>query len=210
MALIQFTRNHTDHSTDKGYQFEFFCDRCGNGFMTAFQPSAIGMATSAVRVVGNLFGGFLGSVGSNSYEIERAIQGPGHDNAFRHAVEETKPNFKQCPRCSHWVCASTCWNKQKQLCYACAPDLQTELASAQVQATIDQMHDQLRAAPLTKDMDLLSDASAACPACGAHTQGAKFCPECGVSLRPKNECNRCGTKVDGPSKFCPECGNKMA
>ena len=30
MALIQFTRNHTNHSTDKGYQFEFFCDRCGN------------------------------------------------------------------------------------------------------------------------------------------------------------------------------------
>ncbi|MFY9562138.1 MAG: zinc ribbon domain-containing protein [Terriglobales bacterium] len=32
MALIQFTRNHTDHSTDKGYQFEFFCDRCGTKF----------------------------------------------------------------------------------------------------------------------------------------------------------------------------------
>jgi hypothetical protein len=29
MALIQFTKNHSDHSTDKGYQFEFFCDRCG-------------------------------------------------------------------------------------------------------------------------------------------------------------------------------------
>lgn len=28
MALIQFTRNHSDHSTDRGYQFEFFCDRC--------------------------------------------------------------------------------------------------------------------------------------------------------------------------------------
>ncbi len=30
MALIQFTKNHTEHSTEKGYQFEFFCDRCGN------------------------------------------------------------------------------------------------------------------------------------------------------------------------------------
>ena len=26
MSLIQFTRNHSDRSTDKGYQFEFFCD----------------------------------------------------------------------------------------------------------------------------------------------------------------------------------------
>jgi hypothetical protein len=31
MALIQFTRNYQDLSTDQGYQFEFSCDRCGNG-----------------------------------------------------------------------------------------------------------------------------------------------------------------------------------
>ena len=49
MALIQFTKNHSDHSTDKGYQFEFFCDRCGNGFMTAFKPSITGYAGSALR-----------------------------------------------------------------------------------------------------------------------------------------------------------------
>jgi len=36
IALIQFTRNHTDHSTDKGYQFEFCCDRCGNGYKSEF------------------------------------------------------------------------------------------------------------------------------------------------------------------------------
>ena len=40
MSLIQFTRNHNDHSTDKGYQFEFFCDRCHNGFMSGV--SALG------------------------------------------------------------------------------------------------------------------------------------------------------------------------
>jgi hypothetical protein len=58
MAPIQSTSNHTDHSTDKGYQIEFFCDRCGNSFMTEFKASAIGMAGSAMRTVGNLFGGF--------------------------------------------------------------------------------------------------------------------------------------------------------
>jgi hypothetical protein len=55
MALIQFIRNHTDHSTDEGYQFEFFCDRCGNGFKSAFQASAVGMAGSALRTMSNLF-----------------------------------------------------------------------------------------------------------------------------------------------------------
>jgi rRNA maturation endonuclease Nob1 len=29
MALIQFTRNYRDDSTDRGFQFEFFCTKCG-------------------------------------------------------------------------------------------------------------------------------------------------------------------------------------
>ena len=36
MALIKFTKNHTDHSNDTGYQFEFFCDHCGNGYVEQF------------------------------------------------------------------------------------------------------------------------------------------------------------------------------
>ena len=209
MPLIQFTRNHTDHSTDKGYQFEFFCDRCGNGFMTQFQASAAGMAGSALRTVGNLFGGFLGSAGSSSYEIERAVQGQGHDHAFRQAVEETKPLFRQCPKCSHWVCQATCWNAKRMLCYDCAPDIETELASAQAQTTVEQMKQKLQEQDLTKGLNLTAEAAALCPSCGARTQGAKFCPECGKPLRPKGECPRCGTHVEAGAKFCPECGNKM-
>ena len=29
MALIKFTRNYNDKSTDTGFQFEFYSDRCG-------------------------------------------------------------------------------------------------------------------------------------------------------------------------------------
>src|SRR5262249_18321295 len=119
MTLIQFTRNHNDRSTDKGYQFEFQCDRCGNGFETEFKPSAIVMAGSALRAAGNLFGGILGSASNSAYEIERAIQGPGHDHAFRDAVEEAKPNFRQCPKCTHWVCIGSCWNAKRSLCFDC-------------------------------------------------------------------------------------------
>jgi len=209
MALIQFTRNHHDHSTDKGYQFEFFCDRCGNGFMSEFQSSAMGLAASALRTAGSLFGGFLGSAGSSAYEVERAVQGPAHDHAFRAAVEEAKPNFRQCPKCSKWVCATVCWNGKRMLCFDCAPDVETELAAAQAQATVDQMKQKVQQQDLTKNLDLTSEAVALCPGCGARTQGAKFCPECGRSLRPKDECPRCGTHVDAGTKFCPECGNKM-
>ena len=210
MALIQFTRNHSDHSTDRGYQFEFFCDRCRNGFKSDFKASMVGMAGSAVRTVGNLFGGILGNMGHNAYEIERAVQGPAHDNAFRAAIEEARPHFRQCPKCSHWVCQATCWNNNRMLCYDCAPDIETELASAQVHAQVDQIRQKVREIDYTRDMDLTSEAAALCPSCGSRTQGAKFCPECGKPLRPKNECSRCGTKFEAGTKFCPECGNKVA
>lgn len=209
MALIQFTRNHNDHSTDRGFQFEFFCDRCGNGFMSEFQASAAGMAASALQSAGNLFGGLLGRASSSAYEIERAIQGPAHDKAFREAIEAAKPNFRQCPKCTKWVCKATCWNDKRSLCFECAPDLETEMASAQVQTTVEQMKDKIRQQDLTKGLDLTSEAVALCPGCGARTQGAKFCPECGKPLRPKNECSKCGTKFEEGTKFCPECGTKV-
>jgi hypothetical protein len=209
MTLIQFTRNHTDHSTDRGFQFEFFCDRCGNGFMSEFQASAAGMAASALQSAGNLFGGILGRASSSAYEIERAVQGPAHDKAFRSSIEEAKPNFRQCPKCTKWVCKASCWNEKRSLCFECAPDIETELASAQVQTTVEQMKQKLQEQDLTKGMDLTKEATALCPACGAHTQGAKFCPECGKPLRPKNECSKCGTKFEAGTKFCPECGTKV-
>jgi hypothetical protein len=209
MSLIQFTRNHTDHSTDRGFQFEFFCDRCGNGCMSEFQASAVGMAASALQTAGTLFGGILGRASSSAYEIERAVQGPAHDKAFRAAIEEAKPNFRQCPKCTKWVCKASCWNEKRSLCYECAPDIETELAAAQAQTTVEQMREKIQQQDLTKDLDVTSEAAALCPACGARTQGAKFCPECGKPLRPKNECTKCGTKFEAGTKFCPECGTQV-
>ena len=36
---VPFTSNYTDVSTYDGYQFEFYCRRCGNGHRSAFRPS---------------------------------------------------------------------------------------------------------------------------------------------------------------------------
>ena len=208
MALIQFTRNHTDNSTDKGYQFEFFCDRCGNGFMSEFKASMTGLASSALQAAGSVFGGIFGRASAGSYEIQRAIAGPAHDRAFQAAVEEAKPNFRQCPKCAKWSCLSMCWNEKRGLCYTCAPSVETELAAAQAQATVTQIQEKVRNQDLTKEIDVTSEAAALCPSCGARTQGAKFCPECGKPLQAKNQCSRCGTKFEAGAKFCPECGNK--
>ena len=49
MPMIQFVNNYDDLSTDRGFQFKFHCDKCGNGFMSRFQMSTIGTAGSLLR-----------------------------------------------------------------------------------------------------------------------------------------------------------------
>ncbi len=72
MSMIRFTENYDDLSTDRGYQFKFHCDKCGNGFMSSFETSAVGVAGGLLHVAGNLFGGLLGSAGDSAYEVQRA------------------------------------------------------------------------------------------------------------------------------------------
>lgn len=60
MDAIEFTRNYTDHSTDRGFQFEFQCDRCGNGYKTQFQAWALGNVSGALDAASSLFGGVFG------------------------------------------------------------------------------------------------------------------------------------------------------
>lgn len=208
MSLIQFTENYDDLSTDHGYQFKFFCDRCRNGYMSSFQPSVIGTAGSLLRAAGSVFGGFIGNVGSGSYEVQRAIGGKPHDDALRKAVEEVRGKFHQCKRCGKWVCPDNCWNIKRGMCTECAPDIQAELAAAQVQATIEQINEGVRKVDFTKELDLAGEATATCPKCGARTTG-KFCLECGAAVAPKLKCVNCAASVDQAAKFCPECGTPV-
>jgi len=49
MASIWFTGNYQDLSIDRGYQFKFHCEKCGNGYLSSFKVSTLGMASSAMR-----------------------------------------------------------------------------------------------------------------------------------------------------------------
>ena len=139
MATIEFTSNYDDLSTDRGYQFKFYCEKCGNGYMSSFQTNKLGMAASAVEVANSLFGGIFGRAAAGAYEVQRAVGGPAHDAALREAVEEIRPKFKQCTRCGNWVCEPVCWNHKAGLCESCAPDLAQEMAAAQAEAAREQV-----------------------------------------------------------------------
>jgi hypothetical protein len=228
MALIQFVRNYDDLSSDRGFQFKFHCDKCGNGFMTQFETSTVGMAESVLGVASSLLGGWAASAGNAAREVERAVGGKLHDSALARGVEEARPNFRQCGRCGHWVCAQVCWNGQANLCHDCAPDFTQQLAANQAQAKMDAARAQLQAkATMTnyvQDVNMSADAyvqspmaasntqaaKKLCGPCGAEIGNAKFCPECGkpaVAAAPTH-CPQCGAETKG-AKFCRECGTKL-
>lgn len=210
MATVEFTGNYEDLSTDRGYQFKFYCEKCGNGYMSSFQSSKLGMAASAAQVAGSLFGGLFGKAADTAYEIQRAVGGPAHDAALREAVTEIKPMFKQCTRCGQWVCGPVCFNNKAQLCESCAPDMDEEIAAAQAEAAREQALEGARSVNWMKDRDLGNVTGAACRACGAKVGKAKFCPDCGTPTGPaKKQCMDCGGEVEGSPKFCPECGSKF-
>jgi len=212
MTLIKFVRNYDDLSTDRGFQFEFYCDRCGTGYRTHFQASATGMVTEALDVASGLLGGVLGRAADVSERVHSAAWEQAHDRAFAAAVEEVKPNFIQCRRCTQWVCREMCWNVERGLCKECTPEVETEYAAAQVEATIEQGVEAIRETEYVsaEDKERLKEAVvAACPKCGAEVSGGKFCPECGAPLKTERFCTECGGKIPATAKFCPECGAKQ-
>jgi membrane protease subunit (stomatin/prohibitin family) len=214
MGLIEFTANFTDHSNDSGFQFEFHCDHCHNGFMTTFQTNKLSMAGGFLRAAGSLFGGVLGSAASATDHVKDSLRGGARDEAFNKAVQEAKPHFKQCTKCGKWVCEAKCWNKKRNLCEACAPDLQEAAASIQARVAVEQLEVKARASDQTEGLDTKQSQSVGeCPHCGAKAGGAKFCPECGkplaVAAAKEKFCAECGAKVKPDAKFCPECGKPV-
>jgi hypothetical protein len=214
MAKIAFTRNYTDHSTSKGFQFEFFCDRCGTGFRTEFKPSALGTLTSALDAAGSMFGGLFGKAADLGERARSAAWEQAHDEAFIEAMEELKPDFVQCSRCSTWVCRTSCFNDGKGLCKQCAPDLGVEMAAAQASRTVEEIWAHSKVAD--EDREMLQEKSwregvkATCPSCHAPLPGkVKFCAECGAKIDDEKHCTQCGAKLKAGAKFCADCGVKQ-
>jgi hypothetical protein len=206
MATIPFTNNYQDLSSQRGFQFKFFCEKCGNGYLSTFQASKLGTAAAAANAAASLLGGIFGRAAQTAQSLQSMVAGPQHDAALNAAVQEISPLFKQCTRCGTWVCEPVCWNKTAGLCENCAPDLDEEIAAAQAAAARDQVQEKARNVDYLGQRDLAQVAAVACPKCGAKTQGGKFCPECGASLALKRTCAHCGAEADGTPKFCPECG----
>lgn len=211
---IEFVRNYSDISTDNGFQFEFFCDHCGTGFRTRFQPSVTGTISGALDTASSLFGGIFGQAANLGERVRSATWQQARDNALAVAIEELKPNFIMCPHCTTWVCRKNCWNEKRGLCKSCAPDLGVEMSAAQAQKTVQTIWE--NADVSNDDKKMLEKGygetiQATCPKCEAPlAANAKFCPSCGAKLGTAGAafCTSCGAKLQPGAKFCAECGTK--
>jgi hypothetical protein len=220
MSLIAFTSNYQDKSTENGYQFEFYCDHCGSGYLSRFQENKLGMASGILRAAGSIFGSALGHNAADGADYMReSMRGKARDEALRIAVEEAKKVFKQCPRCGKWVCPEVSWNANRGMCVKCAPDFTKEVNAAQATGQAEhiwreaRMEDGRVMRGVIGGFDIAAPggvaANATCPSCGAVSSGGKFCNECGKPLNAKVVCSGCGTEAAPGAKFCGNCGNKI-
>jgi hypothetical protein len=212
MSNQPFTRNHSDHSNDSGFQFEFHCDHCGNGYRSTFKPNALGIAAELLKAAGSIFGGHLSSAGWGAGHVKDAFRGPAWDAAFREAVDELRPKFHQCTRCGKWVCPEVCWNSARGLCEECAPDMQEQVAAVQAQVAVEQLWDKARQTDQTAGMEVGKAQAATCAHCKATLQAnARFCASCGkaAGAAAKAFCVQCGGELAGGARFCGGCGTAV-
>ena len=221
--LHSFTRNHNDLSTEAGFQFEFFCDCCGNGFKSTFVSSTTYKKKkkserfgSFASGLGSLFGGKAAEAGwamergasvtGSRFEGESPQWRKEYEEAFDAAQEEVRPNFKKCPSCNRWVC-DDCWNEDEGLCTECAPREASYVAKARNEAMRRNIDEAAETATVWQGK--LETRTTVCPKCGKPAGNGKFCNNCGAPLGT-NRCPNCGAQVALGLKFCGECGSPMS
>ncbi|GGL12913.1 hypothetical protein JOE58_001986 [Curtobacterium luteum] len=204
---VPFTDNVTDLSNEDGYQFEFRCERCGNGFRSAFRRDLRSTGQKLARGLSGFLGGPLAQAGYMADRLlDRGTNSPAKDEALRAATAEIAPRFHQCRGCGDWVCGDGCWNNDVGQCARCSPVVVEELARLQAEARRTQMQQRLESVDLVGSTPLGQQAQPRCPACGAQTHGGKFCTDCGAPLTTARACTGCGTDLAQGARFCAECG----
>jgi hypothetical protein len=211
-GMVFFTDNYQDRSSRDGYQFEFYCKRCGNGYSSSFQHSVTGFGGRLLRLGGDMVGGNIGetarTLGWDAEWTRDGVRGSTRDKALAKAVEEMKPYFHQCHRCGQWACGQICWNDERGMCVTCAPKLDQEIAGMQAAAQVRQLNTKIQQQDLTGDINYRDTATAMCSSCQGESGGGKFCQHCGATLAAAGadrHCTTCGTAL-GTARFCGECG----
>jgi hypothetical protein len=208
-----FTDNVRDLSNSNGYQFEFVCERCGNGYRSPFVRDKVDLGRNILRSVGDLIGGSghrLSQV-ANAMEWNRGTNSAAKDRAMDNAVETVREEFRQCRGCGDWACHDVCWNTAIGQCLTCSPAVAEEISRAQAAAQVRQIQQQAETVDWTSNLDISNRTTVTCPGCWAKVAGGKFCSSCGTSLGTVAvPCRSCGFEQNAVgAAFCADCGHSM-
>lgn len=206
MSEIRRSDNFRDLSTPSGFQFEFYCEGCGDSWRSPFDRYAAGTVDGLLGAADSLLGGFFGGARNAMNALSSAGYATAKDAGLERAVVAARTHFHRCPRCSNDFCDG-CWNADEGTCVTCVPRLEAAVAAINREAKL------ARARTVAYDTATVSDAEmrtrvVSCPSCHAPVGQAKFCPECGEPVSLTRACGGCGSDVPRSAKFCPECGQK--
>jgi len=112
-----FLKKMKDLSVDKGFQFEFYCERCGKEQKSDFISERGQFVASALGIH---FGedilptstGETIKKGTKEWEEQ-------HGESLKRATRWALSLFHECPQCKLYV-GPECWNDSKNLCTTCA------------------------------------------------------------------------------------------
>jgi hypothetical protein len=212
---LWFTNNSRDLSNaygdDAGFEFEFYCQRCGDTWRSGFENYTLGRASGWLRRASSMASNVTSNIG---FDVANTVGGladagwhKARDAAFQRAITQADSHFHRCARCTQHTC-DNCWNADRGMCRHCAPDLQTEVEQARAEAEVSAARSAAAeaGAKLAEGIDVTTQHQLVCPQCKTETHGAKFCPECGHKVGAPATCASCSSEVPVGAKFCPECG----
>ena len=104
--LKTITKNFTDRSTDRFFQFSFYCDRCGKKWTSEQYP---------------FVHGFSKELTDDERKAKEILWRIDHDAAFERANLEARLRFNSCKACGAIVC-DECFAMEEEddLCVDCA------------------------------------------------------------------------------------------
>lgn len=219
MAMLAFTDNYEDNSTEAGFQFTFFCEICREGYKTKFIESKTYKKAGFLRGLGGLVSAGSQLLGSSvGYSIQRGTDilserfhgmspewQKEHEKAFELAQNEAKGHFHRCPECTKWVCEND-WNEQEGLCTECAPRANVKIAAVRAKKMVQDIEEKAQNTQVFYGE--IESKQTLCPRCNKPATEGKFCNNCGAPLG-MNECPQCGAKNAVGARFCGECGNRL-
>ena len=206
MANVPFTGNYEDLSTDRGYQFKFYCEKCHNGYMSSFQTSKMGMLGAAARVAGSLFGGVFGRVARQRVRsAARRSADRAHDSALKDAVERDRADLQAVHALRQLgLRADLLEQEGRPLRDLRARSRRRDGRRAgrgRARTDAESAHRRLHE-PARRPQP----AAAVCPSAARRRRAASSATNAARRCSPKRGCAECGNEAEGTPKFCPECG----